>query len=159
MFSDVNSQSATGNLVEDCSITPIKNGERLAVSFALISSYSWRTAAGEDQTHAERFNVKCYAGKGLEAILRDRLVKGAKVHISGRTITEKYQTAQGTDAYWRYVLCEPDSIAFLSPRPNTTRQQEAVSAPAQASHAPTNQAAAGSAEPAGSMQWKDLCTF
>lgn len=159
MFSDVNSQSATGNLVEDCSITPIKAGERLAVSFALISNYSWRTAAGEDHTHAERFNVKCYASKGMEAILRDRLVKGAKLHISGRTITEKYQTSEGTDAYWRYVLCEPDNITFLSPRPNGTRQQDGGSAPSPASRARSNQpASAPSAAPASDAH-KDLCVF
>lgn len=112
MFNNFNVQVFTGNLVSDCEIA--EKTERLIVTFSAIANYNWKTSSGESKQHAERFNVKVFASKAQGPMIRDRLVKGAKVAVMGRTITEKYTTASGGEAYWRFVLADLDHIEVLS---------------------------------------------
>lgn len=159
MSNDANIQVVSGNLVDDCSMTPLKSGDRHAISFALISNFSWRTASGETHTHSERFNAKCYIAEGRKDYFKDRLTKGAKILLSGRTVTEKYEK-NGRPEYWRYVLVEADDITFVS-RPSSTRdrEQEPVGSAPAATSSPSP--ATQSAETASSngTKFRDLCNF
>lgn len=81
-----------GNLGSDPEIKLLENGTKLA-KFSIAVTETWKDKAGEKQQRTEWISVVCFSK--ISDVIETYLKKGHKVYISGKWMTNNWETENG----------------------------------------------------------------
>lgn len=98
MSAYLNKASLIGNLGRDPEVRTTQSGKQV-VTLSIATSESWRDShSGERVERTEWHRVVIWNEK-LGAIVEDYAVKGAKVYVEGKLVTNKWTDNAGIDRY------------------------------------------------------------
>lgn len=130
----INRQDVAGNLGADAEFKEVGEN-RFAVNFRIASNSRYLGKDGQVVEHTEWFRIRFYCSqRAANEFFRNRLVKGALVYASGRTMTDTYTTRDGEQKESRYVDCEAQNVHVL--RDAKTDQPAAAPSAPQSRSAP-----------------------
>ncbi|MBI9060274.1 MAG: single-stranded DNA-binding protein [Labilibaculum sp.] len=99
MAFSLNQASLIGNLGNDAETKDFK--EHKKTTFSLATTHSYKDKNGEWQNKTTWHNI---AGWNLSDFYLSKLVKGAKVHVTGRIDNREYQDSNGNKKYFSEII-------------------------------------------------------
>src|SRR5260370_9865520 len=116
-----NKAQRIGNLGRDPEVRPTQGGKQV-VALNIATAESWRDATSGDRVEGTEWHRVVIWNEGLGKIAEKYLVKGAKVFIEGKLVTNKWTDNAGVERYSTEIHLTPfnGELTFLdSKRPES----------------------------------------
>jgi single-strand DNA-binding protein len=116
MLGYLNRVQLIGNLGRDPEVRATQSGKRV-VTLNIATSESWKDASGNRVERTEWHRVVIW-NDGLGTIAEKYLVKGAKIFVEGKMVTNKWTDQSGQDRYSTEIHLTPynGTLTFLDAR-------------------------------------------
>ena len=102
----LNKASLIGNLGRDPEVRTTQGGKQV-VTLNIATSESWRDSRSGDRIERTEWHRVVVWNEGLGQIAEKYLVKGAKVYVEGKLVTNKWTDNAGVDRYSTEIHLTP----------------------------------------------------
>ena len=102
----LNKATLIGNLGRDPEVRTTQNGKQV-VTLNIATSESWRDSHSGDRVERTEWHRVVVWNEGLGTIAEKYLVKGAKVYVEGKLVTNKWTDNAGVDRYSTEIHLTP----------------------------------------------------
>ena len=143
----LNKATLIGNLGRDPEVRTTQGG-RQVVTLSIATSESWRDSRSGDRIERTEWHRVVIWNEGLGQIAEKYLVKGAKVYVEGKLVTNKWTDSAGVDRYSTEIHLTPYNgvLTFLDSKKAEGRAPRADNASAARESAPAGAGAGGADE-------------
>ena len=106
-----------GNLGQDPEVRATQAGKKI-VTLSIATSESWKDKHTGERMQSTEWHRIVIFNEGLATIAEQYLIKGAKVLVEGKLVTNKWKDRDGNDRYTTEVQIQPYSgiLTFLDSR-------------------------------------------
>ena len=106
-----------GNLGQDPEVRATQAGKKI-VTLSIATSESWKDKHTGERMQSTEWHRIVIFNEGLATIAEQYLIKGAKVLVEGKLVTNKWRDRDGNDRYTTEVQIQPYSgiLTFLDSR-------------------------------------------
>ena len=106
-----------GNLGQDPEVRATQAGKKI-VTLSIATSESWKDRHTGERMQSTEWHRIVIFNEGLATIAEQYLIKGAKVLVEGKLVTNKWKDRDGNDRYTTEVQIQPYSgiLTFLDSR-------------------------------------------
>ena len=154
----LNKATLIGNLGRDPEVRTTQSGKQV-VTLNIATSESWRDSRSGDRIERTEWHRVVIWNEGLGQIAEKYLVKGAKVYVEGKLVTNKWTDTAGVDRYSTEIHLTPynGTLTFLDSKKSEGRASggDGASAPRK----PRESAMAGAGAAPGGSDLDDEVPF
>ena len=106
-----------GNLGQDPEVRATQAGKKI-VTLSIATSESWKDKHTGERMQSTEWHRVVIFNEGLATIAEQYLIKGAKVLVEGKLVTNKWKDREGNDRYTTEVQIQPYNglLTFLDSR-------------------------------------------
>lgn len=108
-----NRQDIIGNLGSDAEVKQVGDNRKV-VKLRIAANHRF-LRRGEEVTHTEWFDAEFFCSDRQGEYFARNFVSGALIRAEGRTETERFEGAGGTEHFKKVVKCEPADVLLLKP--------------------------------------------
>ena len=133
----LNKATLIGNLGRDPEVRTTQGGKQV-VTLNIATSESWRDSRSGDRIERTEWHRVVVWNEGLGTIAEKYLVKGAKVYVEGKLVTNKWTDNAGVDRYSTEIHLTPYNgvLTFLDNKKSEGRASGEGAAPRREPAAP-----------------------
>ena len=119
MWGFLNKVQLIGNLGQDPEARSTRDGKKV-VTLSIATGESWKDKHSGERIERTEWHRVVIFNEGLADVADKFLLKGMKVYLEGKLVTNKWQDRDGNDRYTTEIQLQPYNgvLTILSPKKN-----------------------------------------